>query len=93
LRENAPEPYKGQNYHQWLTRQYGLKKLVEHIWMVIGMARACSTMEELRRKKAEASGRQKIEITVYVPPKEKGLFDDLEDDPGKTDNGPQSTTT
>jgi len=30
LRENAPEPRRGQNYHQWLSSQYGLKKLTEH---------------------------------------------------------------
>jgi len=35
----APTPKYGQNYHQWLSGQYGLKKLVEHIWMIIGMAR------------------------------------------------------
>ncbi len=38
LRVNAPAPKKGQNYHQWLSEQYGLKKLVEHIWKVIGVA-------------------------------------------------------
>lgn len=27
LRENAPKPLHGQNYHQWLTEQYGLKNL------------------------------------------------------------------
>ena len=82
LRENAPKPRHGQNYHQWLTSQYGLKKLTEHIWMLIGMARACKTMEELREKKADASGRQKIQVTVYMPPKppgQKTLFDDLEE--------------
>jgi hypothetical protein len=81
LRENAPKPAHGQNYHQWLSNQYGLKKLVEHIWMLIGMARACKTMEELRARKAEASGRQGLRITVYVPPKnpaQRTLFDDLE---------------
>jgi hypothetical protein len=29
LKENAPAPRHGQNYHQWLSAQYGLKKLVE----------------------------------------------------------------
>jgi hypothetical protein len=28
----------------------GLKKLVEHIWMIIGMARTCENMTELRDK-------------------------------------------
>jgi hypothetical protein len=50
LRANAPKPQKGQNYHQWLTEQYGLKKLVEHIWKVIGIASTCQNMGELKRQ-------------------------------------------
>jgi len=95
LRENAPKPRHGQNYHQWLTDQYGLKKLVEHIWMLIGMARACRTMEELRQKKAEASGRQKIQVTVYVPPPAPGqasLFDGLDEPGEKHPPGPDQKT-
>jgi hypothetical protein len=48
LRQNAPRPQHGQNYHQWLSEQYGLKKLVEHIWKVIGIASTCTTIDELR---------------------------------------------
>ena len=57
---------KGQNYHQWMTGQYGLKKLIEHIWMVIGMARACQTMWELRRRMAEQFGRQAVQLTMFL---------------------------
>src|SRR5437764_2207117 len=73
LRRNAPKPRHGQNYHQWLSGQYGLKKLVEHIWMVIGMARACTTMWELRRRMAEQFGRQAIQLTLFVdfPPQRR----------------------
>jgi hypothetical protein len=88
LRENAPKPMHCQNYHQHLTGQYGLRKLIEHIWMLIGMARACKTMEELRARRAETAGRQRLRITVYVPPQnpaQRTLFDDLEV-PGE--NGP-----
>lgn len=84
LRENVPNPRHGQNYHQWLSEQYGLKKLVENIWMLIGMAQGCKTMNELRDKKGEASGRRKIVVTVHVKPPapgQKSLFDD-EDWPG-----------
>jgi hypothetical protein len=48
LCENAPKPQKGQNYHQWVTAQYGLKKVVEHIWKVIGIASTCSNIDELK---------------------------------------------
>lgn len=48
LRQNAPKPQHGQNYHQWLSEQYGLKKLIEHIWKIIGIASTCETIDELR---------------------------------------------
>jgi hypothetical protein len=66
LKDNAPKPRHGQNYHQWLTSQYGLQKLTEHIWMLIGMARACHTMGELRTRMAEQFGRTPIQYTFFV---------------------------
>ncbi len=89
LRKNAPKPQKGQNYHQWLSSQYGLKKLIEHIWIVVGMSRCCKTMRELRDKMAETHGRMPLQFTVYLPPKrnEKMLpFMDVEPEeaPGQT---------
>jgi len=41
LREHAPAPRHGRNYHQWLSAQYGLKRLVEHIWM---LGRCCPNL-------------------------------------------------
>lgn len=57
LRQNAPKPQKGKNYHQWLSEQYGLKKLVEHIWKVVGIASTCSTLNELRDKMHQLYGK------------------------------------
>lgn len=68
LKKNNPKPQHGQNYHQWLSNQYGLKKLVEHLWMLVGMASACNSMEELKRKMAEKYGRMPIQLTLYLPP-------------------------
>ncbi len=68
LKENAPKPMHGQNYHQWLNAQYGLKRLVEHTWLVIGMSAACATMAELRAKMAEKFGRVPVQLTLYLPP-------------------------
>jgi hypothetical protein len=68
LRENAPTPRHGQNYHQWLSSQYGLKRLVEHIWMLIGVARTCGTMTELRDRMAELNGKSPIQLRFYLPP-------------------------
>lgn len=67
LRENAPRPRHGQNYHQWMNAQYGLKKLIEHIWMVIGMATVCYDMRELRDRMAEKFGRQAVQFRLYLP--------------------------
>ncbi|GAT31509.1 P63C domain-containing protein [Terrimicrobium sacchariphilum] len=72
LKDHAPKPIAGQNYHQWMSSQYGLKKLIEHIWMVVGMASACETMSELRRRMAEKFGRIPVQLTMYLPPKSTG---------------------
>jgi P63C domain len=68
LRDNAPEPRHRQNYHQWLSGQYGLKKLVEHLWMLIGVAKTCETITELRDKMAALNGRVPIQLRLYLPP-------------------------
>jgi hypothetical protein len=67
LKSNAPSPRHGQNYHQWLNAQYGLKKLVEHIWMLIGVARSCNTMTELRDRMAELHGKHAVQMRFYLP--------------------------
>lgn len=68
LKENAPAPRHGQNYHQWLSSQYGLKKLVEHIWKLVGVASTCQTMMQLRRRMAEIHGKVPIQLTLFVDP-------------------------
>jgi hypothetical protein len=69
LKENAPAPKKGQNYHQWLSSQYGLKKLMEHIWVLIGVASTCTNMMELRYQMAKRFGQQPLQLTMFVPPR------------------------
>jgi hypothetical protein len=72
LKEHAPEPRHGRNYHQWLSGQYGLRKLTEHIWMLIGLASACQDMKELRARMAEKFGREGVQFTLYLPPSNPG---------------------
>ena len=67
LKDNAPSPKHGQNYHQWLSGQFGLKKLVEHIWMLIGTARTCENMIELRQKMAEMNGKTLVQFSLPWP--------------------------
>ena len=66
LKENAPKPQKGQNYHQWLTSRYGLKKLVEHIWMLIGISRTCGNMDELRHKMEQMFGKGAFQYDIFM---------------------------
>lgn len=68
LKENAPTPRHGQNYHQWLTGQYGLKKLVELIWRLVGVASTCHNLSELKRRWAEVNGKIAVQYTLFVDP-------------------------
>jgi hypothetical protein len=72
LKTHAPEPRHGRNYHQWLSGQYGLRRLMEHIWMLIGLASACQDMPELRQRMAEKFGREGVQFTLYLPPQRPG---------------------
>ena len=66
LKENAPKPHKGQNYHQWLTSQYGLKKLIEHMWMLIGISRTCRNMDELKHKMEQMFGKGEFQYDIFI---------------------------
>jgi hypothetical protein len=67
LKENKPKPYHGQNYHQWFTQDIGLKALIPHIYEIIGIAKTCRDMKELRDKVAEHYGREPVQLTMYLP--------------------------
>lgn len=67
LKDNAPAPRKGQNYHQWLTSQFGLRKLTEHIWKLIGIAKTCQSLPELKDKMAQLHGRQQVHFQITLP--------------------------
>lgn len=68
LKTNAPTPRHGQNYHQWLTSQYGLKKLMEHLWVLIGIASTCNNMTELRYQMAKRYGKEPLQLLMFVEP-------------------------
>lgn len=73
LREHAPKPLHGQNYHQWMSEQYGLKKLIEHIWKVIGVASTCSDMDMLRSKMEAIYGKRPgFQFKFELVPLEQG---------------------
>jgi hypothetical protein len=102
LRKNAPRPRHGQNYHQWLSSQYGLEKLIKHLWMLIGMARACDSMRELKERMAEQFGRQPVQLTLFAPPpsrilQERKMLPDFSQDvvsqPGETVHSSRAEST
>ena len=66
LKDNVPQPRHGRNYHLWLSAQYGLKKLVEHIWMVIGIARTCHDLDELKKKMRQMFGKGNVQYDLFV---------------------------
>jgi len=45
-----------------------LKKLMEHIWMVIGVASTCSNMHELRYRMALRNGKQPVQMMMMLDP-------------------------
>jgi hypothetical protein len=67
LKKNKPKPFHGQNYHQWLSEDVGLKALIPHIYKVIGMAEGCADMRELRDKVATRYGRRVVQLTLSLP--------------------------
>ena len=48
LQKNKPPRYTGKRYFQWLHEDRGVKALLEHIWTVIGLAKTCDTVDDLR---------------------------------------------
>ena len=67
LKKNKPKPFHGQNYHQWLSDDVGLKALIPHIYKIIGMAEGCADMRELRDKVAKRYGRKLVQLTLSLP--------------------------
>ena len=67
LKDNKPKPFHGQNYHQWLSEDVGLKALIPHIYKIIGMAEGCRDMRELRDKVASRYGRRLVQLTMSLP--------------------------
>jgi hypothetical protein len=85
LRTNAPKPQHGRNYHQWLSEQYGLRRLVEHIWKVVGIASTCATMDDLRREMQRLYGKNAaFQFAVKIVKKSQATGQGLLFDPQET---------
>lgn len=63
LRENRPAP--GIRWHQNLTESHGVRQLVSRCYEVVGLAKSCQTMGELRKKVAHHYGKQALLFNVF----------------------------
>ena len=63
LRENRPPP--GVRWHSKLTENYGVRQLVSRCFEIVGLAKSCKTMRELRKKVAHHYGKQSMLFGVY----------------------------
>ena len=64
LKDNKPKPVHGRNYHQWLSEDLGVRSLTVHINQIIGIAKTCKDMDELRHKVALYYGKEPLQLTM-----------------------------
>jgi len=67
LKENKPAT--GVHWHRQLTENLGVRQLVSRCWEVIGVAKTCESMHELRSRVAQHYGKNPVQMTMYLPPK------------------------
>lgn len=65
IRENKPP--MGVHWHRQLTENIGARQLVSRCYEVVGMAKMCQDMRELRDKVAEHYGRHPVQFRMYLP--------------------------
>jgi hypothetical protein len=58
LRENRPAP--GVKWHQNLTENLGVRQLVSRCYEIVGLAKSCDTMSELKKKVSHHYGKQML---------------------------------
>jgi hypothetical protein len=65
LRDNRPPV--GIHWHRNLTENYGAKRLVARCYEIVGLAKSCQTMGELKKKVAHHYGNQSLLFSIYDP--------------------------
>lgn len=65
LKTHKPPP--GVHWHRQLTENYGIRQLVSRCYEIVGMAKPCTNVRELRDKVALHYGKQPVQLTLYVP--------------------------
>ena len=64
LKANKPPP--GVRWHRQLTENHGVRQLVSRCYEVVGMAKPCTNIRELRDKVAFHYGKEPVQLTMYV---------------------------
>lgn len=72
LRDNAPKSTAGKRYHQHFNEQFGLKRLTEHMWLVIGTARSSFSIKDLRNR-LELQFNRNSQLSFFVPKQAIGM--------------------
>ncbi|MFV4725584.1 P63C domain-containing protein, partial [Mycobacterium tuberculosis] len=66
LKANKPE--QGVHWHRQLTANLGVRQLVSRCYEIIGMAKTCDDIHELRQTVAEHYGNKPVQFTLYLKP-------------------------
>ena len=66
LKENKPPA--GVKWHQQLTENYGVRQLVSRCYEVVGMAKTCDNIRELRVRVAQHYGKKPTQFTLFLKP-------------------------
>lgn len=64
LKNNKPP--KEIRWHQQLTEDLGARKLVSRCYEIIGMAKTCRDIRDLRARVAEHYGKKAVQLTMYL---------------------------
>ncbi|HEV2540233.1 MAG TPA: P63C domain-containing protein [Frateuria sp.] len=67
LKENKPP--QGIHWHRQLTDNLGVRQLVSRCFEVVGMAKTCGSIAELRQRVAEHYGKRTVQFTLTLPAK------------------------
>lgn len=64
LKDNRPP--EGVHWHRQLSEDLGVRQLVSRCYEVIGMAKTCNNIHELRQKVSEHYGKKKLQLTLFI---------------------------
>ncbi|BBI30725.1 P63C domain-containing protein [Cohnella abietis] len=65
LKENKPMMPSNVRYHQWLNENYGIRALTQHIWQVIGMAKGCENIFDLKELANKEFKKTPFQLTLF----------------------------